>query len=646
MENNKIGTALLICLLIFSMFTVVLPQVYAVKPPGVGKPENPGKPGETPGIMIEMSVKDGDDWVEGDSAPGPTLSSGPVEFKVLVTNTGDVTLMKISITDNASNTVTELKSMGAGETWEQTYSVDWASGQQAYSASVEYVYHGTSHSDTDYAYYVGLEPNPSIQVVKTASLGLAQVGETVTYTFTVTNPGNVPLSGISVEDTVTGDAAYVSGDVGNVGFLDTSETWVYTDTWTVESSPDPLVNTVTATGYYDSTSYTDTDTYSLDVTEPGPSPNTLLSNNLENSGHFGYATAIGGGYIFVGADDESLDVDYGPYCVGRVHVYDAESKDYVKTLVSPNYQEYGSFGFTVVVKGNYLLVSALYESVGETIEAGAAYVYTLDDLDAEPVQLVSPHPQENGQFGISLGANGAYAFVGAINEEVEDTNYAGIVHVFSLSDGTYIESVTEPTPTQYAYFGETIAVSDTKLYVSTLKGKVYVYSLSDLTSTNTLETPSAAWMGYFGMSISVGGDYVFVGAPGECHGGTGTDSGRVHVYNAGNHSYVGTIDSPNPTQGGCFGDAVACDGTYVVIGAPYEVSDSGKAYVYSISGLTATPVILSPPDSTAKGRFGSWHSVAISEGTVVIGAYKETVEISETEIYTHAGRAYVFTLAP
>ncbi|UWR24549.1 hypothetical protein [Sulfitobacter sp. S190] len=60
-----------------------------------------------------------------------------------------------------------------------------------------------------------LAPAPGLQIVKTADAadGVA-AGETVTYTYTVTNAGNVTLSGVGVADEHTGAAGTVALDVG------------------------------------------------------------------------------------------------------------------------------------------------------------------------------------------------------------------------------------------------------------------------------------------------------------------------------------------------------------------------------------------------------------------------------------------------
>jgi len=95
----------------------------------------------------------------------------------------------------------------------------------------------------------------------------AYVGDTITYTFKVYNIGNVPLSMVTVVDSLTGEATYRSGDVNNNGLLDVDEVWVFTSIWIVQDSPNPLRNYATATGYFGDAAYTAEDDHCVDVYE-------------------------------------------------------------------------------------------------------------------------------------------------------------------------------------------------------------------------------------------------------------------------------------------------------------------------------------------------------------------------------------------
>ena len=97
------------------------------------------------------------------------------------------------------------------------------------------------YGDSDPANYFGIDP--AIDITKSTN-GVDNIaapgvfitpGDTVTWTYTVTNPGNVPLSNVSVTDDngtpadpaddLTG--AFISGDTNGNGLLGVNETWIF-----------------------------------------------------------------------------------------------------------------------------------------------------------------------------------------------------------------------------------------------------------------------------------------------------------------------------------------------------------------------------------------------------------------------------------
>jgi len=103
--------------------------------------------------------------------------------------------------------------------------------------------------------------SPAINIVKTTN-GMdgppVSVGDPITWQYVVTNPGTVPLGNVTVTDSVGGvNPAYVSGDTGNVGFLDLTETWIYEAYGT--ATVGQYANLGTATGDSDGFTVSDTD---------------------------------------------------------------------------------------------------------------------------------------------------------------------------------------------------------------------------------------------------------------------------------------------------------------------------------------------------------------------------------------------------
>lgn len=184
--------------------------------------------------------------------PGTAHESDEIVYVFKVTNTGDTTLDNVNISDDiASNETCDDTSLNIGQTTTCTATYTVPSPQIAHVVNTVTA-EGTDPDDTtvtDTDDHIMDVLHPSINVEKTGP-NSANAGDTVTYTFTVTNTGDVPLSIYSVEDSITGDGEYVSGDTNLNDVLDLDETWIFTGKYTIPvKQTAPVVNTVTACGY-------------------------------------------------------------------------------------------------------------------------------------------------------------------------------------------------------------------------------------------------------------------------------------------------------------------------------------------------------------------------------------------------------------
>jgi len=104
-------------------------------------------------------------------------------------------------------------------------------------------------------------PNPSIFIdkVTNGADGLNILADKlITWTYTVKNIGDVPLSGVTVTDDKEGAITNrISGDTNSNGLLDTNEVWTYTKTGTAQAGN--YSNTGTVTGNYNGTPVTSSD---------------------------------------------------------------------------------------------------------------------------------------------------------------------------------------------------------------------------------------------------------------------------------------------------------------------------------------------------------------------------------------------------
>ena len=211
-------------------------------------------------VTKEVSFDDGGTWDDANEPTGPTVVSGtdPL-FRIAVENTGNVPISSLAVTDTDFDTAgcdsAVPASLAPGATFTCEYTLDWAAGQHTNTAEASGDFTGSDDTiyeaeDADDANYFGADPQ--IEIDKTTNGADGQtilVGQAITWTYTVTNDGNVGLSDVTVTDDQTGvTPAYVSGDADSDGVLDLSETWIYTASGTATAGP--YANTGEACGSF------------------------------------------------------------------------------------------------------------------------------------------------------------------------------------------------------------------------------------------------------------------------------------------------------------------------------------------------------------------------------------------------------------
>jgi hypothetical protein len=202
--------------------------------------------GAQPCIHIEKTTNGGD---------GLNIPAGdPVTWTYTVTNCGNVELSNITVTDSHVGVTPAYASGDDGdnilqttETWIYQATGNAIEGAYTNTGYVDGYYGTTLVEDDDTSGYFGT--NPCIHIEKTTNGGDGlniPMGDPVTWTYTVTNCGNVELSNITVTDSQAGvTPAYVSGDDNHDSILQTSETWIY------QASDTAVAGTYTNTGYVD-----------------------------------------------------------------------------------------------------------------------------------------------------------------------------------------------------------------------------------------------------------------------------------------------------------------------------------------------------------------------------------------------------------
>jgi len=195
-------------------------------------PGGPTPPPPNPSIFIDK-VTNGADGLN-------ILAGLPITWTYKVSNTGNVPLSGVTVTDNQEGSITNFISgdtdsdglLDTDEVWTYTKTGTAQAGNYSNTGSVTGSYNGTPVNSSDPSSYFGASPSMAInKVTKSGSVQgdglLIPQGSAVSWIYTVTNTGNVPLSNVQVTDNQGVVPVYQSGDTNQDNKLDLTESWVY-----------------------------------------------------------------------------------------------------------------------------------------------------------------------------------------------------------------------------------------------------------------------------------------------------------------------------------------------------------------------------------------------------------------------------------
>lgn len=201
--------------------------------------------------------------------PETAYEGEEVSYTFVVTNTGDTPLAGLTVQDSIAGggvyQYGDINTNGILETTETW--VYWAS-YTIPTGQTENVINTVEVCSSEYTHYVDVKSivipkgdicdtdtheldvlHPSIKIEKSGPAS-AEAGDTVNYTFKVTNTGDTPLSEVTVDDSITADPTYVSGDVDSDNQLDLTETWIYTVEYLIPTDQtDDVINAAIVCGY-------------------------------------------------------------------------------------------------------------------------------------------------------------------------------------------------------------------------------------------------------------------------------------------------------------------------------------------------------------------------------------------------------------
>ncbi|MFT5129646.1 MAG: hypothetical protein ACI8W8_003271 [Rhodothermales bacterium] len=423
------------------------------------------------------------------------------------------------------------------------------------------------------------------------------------------------------------------------------------------------------------------------VGQPGATEQNLVAAGIDAYDRFGFRLAVGDSHAIVGSDQDDTHGENA----GRAWLFQLDPRGVwldAGELAQPNAASHDGFGLAVAMAGELAVVAAPFADNAGQPNVGKVFVYRRNPIyDTDPT--VSPYaleatliPETNTAyeiFGISVATDGEQVIVGRLENGSNADFAAGKIRVFRAaanpdnSDGApaFLWSadgpITHPDAPRATFFGQSVAIDGNWAAVGAHKddllredgGAVFLFNFdgSTWTYSKTLNYGTASDSHHFGASVAMQGGNLAVGAPGDCTDAYAAGAAWLYLGDRADaespvtdyllSARLAADDAGSRDYGG---EAVSISGDQVALGArehDLRGNQSGAAYIFDISSLTASPPPVTPstlshsrsftPDDLAAGDYFG-RAVAIHGDYVVAGAHG-------SDTYgTDAGNAWFFYL--
>jgi len=255
-------------------------------------------------------------------------------------------------------------------------------------------------------------------------------------------------------------------------------------------------------------------------------PNGSGGEFLEEIDHFGSANGVSGvgtDRVLVGAWNRAFYTNDN----GIAYLFSATTGALLHSFHSPRPQPYSRFGYsTLGVGGKIAIGQPMYDVPGAANAAGAVHIYDADTYDYL-YSLYDPTPDRNAaQFGISLAAMGDRLIVGG----------GGGAFLFDLDTGDLSLEVSDERTirSQVAAVGNNILAGAE--YYGPLGettgdyniGRAYLFDGRTGETLLTFENPDPDGFEYFGGAVAAVGNHIAIGA--DYDDTLGTHSGKVYMF--------------------------------------------------------------------------------------------------------------------
>lgn len=381
----------------------------------------------------------------------------------------------------------------------------------------------------------------------------------------------------------------------------------------------------------------------------------LTANDGAAQAGFGYAVALDQETLVIGAPSDTIGANTFQ---GSAYVFTCSGTGWTlqQKLMAADGAARDQFGYAVALGGDTVLLGAPNDDLGAQANRGSAYVFVRNGVSwTQQQHLTANDGAADDQFGYAVALNGELMVIGALFDDIGTNNEQGSAYLFARNNVNWMQQrkLFAADGRQRDIFGVALALERGMVLLGASladanaldQGAVYAFVVRD---TRHLEQQrlipgDAADGDQFGLAVALSRDTLAVGVPRDDFD-EDTDQGSVYVFVRSGTAWTlqQKLIANDDAYGDEFGVAVALSGDVLVVGAHQDDSSNnvnpnqGSAYVFTRTGTVWTQQQkLLANDGTIEDRFGT--AVALSRDTIAVSAPDDRVGMN-----TRQGSVYIF----
>ena len=341
------------------------------------------------------------------------------------------------------------------------------------------------------------------------------------------------------------------------------------------------------------------------------SPSGTIWDDSQTTDKYQINVAINGNYILLGYPKLSFSGDTNR---GAAYLFKRVSDTnitQIAEITASNGVAGDNFGSSVDIDGDYLLIGAVGRDI-TTNDDGSAYLFkrASDTNVSELAMLTANDAATSDSFGNTVSINGDYLLVGAVNDDLT-ANDEGSAYLFKRNSDSNISQIAKVIASDAQdsdRFGHTVSIDYPYFVIGTnnISGSdsngesAYIFKInsdSNISQIQRLQGSSSTTGDHFGSSVAINKNYIVVGSYYDTEDLQGSE--YAYIYKKATDDSISEIkklQSNKLKTGDSFGYAVAIDTNLIAVGAVGEgsLSNEGATYIFDMEPLSK-PYFYNPP---------------------------------------------------